>query len=232
MLIRMRFFAGGWQGGPGYETLVTGSPWAHTVLWWMTAAKARMEATMIDGKRWLVLALALMMTGCTDLLSVHPLSLPGDLAFEATLIGEWVNVDEDGTATAMIRASTAQARVYDILWIPPEADEEALRLQGRLVRIGDRLVFDLVKAERPEMGVAGHFFMLVDKQGNELKLHWLDSEWLRERVVRSEKLAFVVVDGKPVITSATPVVLEFMRTYGLDAKAISGTITFTRAKAR
>jgi hypothetical protein len=198
----------------------------------VTAAKALTEATMTDGKRWLVLALVLMLTGCTDLLSVHPLSLPGDLAFEATLIGEWVNVDEAGTATAMIRASAAQARVYDILWIPPEPDEDSLRLQGRLVRIGDKLIFDLVKAERPEMGVSGHFFMLVEKQGNELKLHWLDSEWLRERVMRSDKLAFVVVDGKPVITSPTPVVLEFMRAYGLDAKAFSSTITFTRAKPR
>ena len=91
---------------------------------------------------------------------------------------------------------------------------------------------DLVKTGRPEMGVPGHFFMLVEKQGNELKLHWLDSEWLRERVVRSERLAHIVVGGKPVITSPTPAVLEFMRDYGLNAKAVSGTITFTRARTR
>lgn len=187
---------------------------------------------MSRSRAWPAMAAALLLTGCTDLLSVHPLSPPEGLAFEATLIGEWVNVDEDGTSTALIRASTAQARVYDILWIPAKADEASLRLQGRLVKIGDRLVMDLVKAERPEMGVPGHFFMLVEKKGNELKMRWLDSEWLRERVVRSERLAYVVVDGRPVITSQPAEVLEFMREYGLNAKAVSGTIEFTRAKAR
>ena len=38
-------------------------------------------------------------------------------------------------------------------------DDEALRLRGQLVRVGNRVVLDLVTAKRADMSIPGHFFL-------------------------------------------------------------------------
>ncbi len=176
------------------------------------------------------LASLVMLIGCVDLMSVHPLATNETTVLDTTLVGEWVHSDEDGVTVAWIRQRSPSSKDYDILWIPAKPDEAPLRLNGRLVRIGDRLIFDLVKTERPEMAVPGHFFMLVDKQPDQLRLGWLDSEWLRGRVVAQSKLTHVMVDGKPVVTAQSAEVAAFLSEFGFDPKAVSDTITLKRAK--
>ena len=92
----------------------------------------------------------LLLSGCGDLLSVHPLATAETAVFDAGLLGEWSNAGKDG-AGALIRAGSAQKKEYDIVWMPGEADEDALRLKGQLVKVGDRLVFrpDCRQEDRP-----------------------------------------------------------------------------------
>jgi hypothetical protein len=176
----------------------------------------------------LLAALMLTLAGCTDLLSVHPLATSETAAFDATLLGQWSHSDDDGVTVAWIRPGAPAARDYDILWIPAKPDESALRLNGRLVKIGGRLVLDLVKTERPDMGVPGHFFMLFEKKGDELKLGWLDSEWLRNQAVQPGGPAHVMLDSKPVITAGGKELAAFMEKHGLDPKAVSDSIVLKR----
>ncbi|HPT26793.1 MAG TPA: hypothetical protein PLZ95_10270 [Bryobacteraceae bacterium] len=178
----------------------------------------------------LLAAMTLVLAGCVDLLSVHPLATPETAVFDANLIGEWAHSDDDGITVAWIRPGSPAAKDYDIVWIPAKPDELPLRLNGRLVKVGGRLIFDLVTTERPDMSVPGHFFMLVEKRADELKLHWLDSEWLRNQVVQPGGPAHLMLDSKPVITAGSQAVAAFLEKYSLDPKAISDSITLKRVK--
>jgi hypothetical protein len=177
-----------------------------------------------------VMVLMLLLPGCTDLLSVHPLATSETAAFDATLLGQWSHSDDDGVTVAWIRPGSPGAKDYDILWVPAKPDESPLRLKGRLVKIGGRRVFDLVKTERPDMAVPGHFFMLVETNADELKLHWLDSEWLRNQAVQPGGPAHVMVDSKPVITAGSKELAAFMEKHCLDPKAVSDSITLKRVR--
>lgn len=170
--------------------------------------------------RWLVAALLVVMPGCGDLLSVYP---AGEGVRESWLDGRWECADKDCKGTAYVRAGAGAD--YDVVWAPGEADEEATRFRGRLVKIGGRLVLDLATAKRADFGIPGHFFLLVERgEGGLLKLHWLDSEWLREQ---ARGTAHIVVDKQPVLTGDAG---AFLTKFGLDGRAVSGTISFKAAR--
>ncbi|MBI5281591.1 MAG: hypothetical protein HY858_07925 [Candidatus Solibacter usitatus] len=183
---------------------------------------------------WLALGLMgmLWLAGCGDLLSVHPLATAETTVFDASLTGEWACADKDCKGTALIRAASVEKKEYDIVWIPGDADEEALRLKGKLVKVGERVVFDLVSTKKQELAVAGHFFMLVEKTSDGVKFHWLDSEWLRNRVAWQNALAHTMVGDKPVITAGSAEMNAFLAKAGLDGKAVSDSLAFRRVKGQ
>jgi hypothetical protein len=178
------------------------------------------------------MAVMLLLSGCGDLLSVHPLATAESAVFDAGLLGEWSNAGKDGAGVALIRAGSAQKKDYDIVWIPGDAEEDALRLKGQLVKVGDRLVFDLIAVKKTDLAIPGHFFLLVEKSSDGVKFHWLDSDWLRSRVISQNALAHVMVNDKPVITAGSAEINAFLTKFGLDAKAVSESIVFKLVKGK
>ena len=172
----------------------------------------------------------LLMTGCSDLLSVHPLATPATIVFDAGLTGLWSCENKDCKGTALIRRSEESENSYDIVWIPEEAGEEPLRLKGQLAKTGSRLVFDLVYVKTPNLAIPGHFFMLVEKTAAGVTFHRLDSEWLRGKVIDPKGPAHAMVDGKPVLTAESARINAFLVEFGLDSKAVSGSMIFKRLK--
>ena len=172
-----------------------------------------------------LLAFTVLMPGCGDLLSVHPLATAETAVFDGTLIGEWKCVDKDFKGTVLIRAG--EEKGYDIVWIPEEDGEEALRMRGQLVKVGGRQVFDLLTAKRPDLAIPGHFFMLMEKTADGVKFRWLDSEWLRKQVIAPGGLAHAMVGEKPVITAGSREMNAFLAKFGLDARA-GDSMTFKR----
>ena len=175
--------------------------------------------------RTLLLALLLILPGCGDLLSVHPLASTG--VMDGSLPGEWLCAEKDCKGSVLVRAEEGY---YDIIWIPGEADGEPLRLQGRLVKIGSRFVMDLVTAKRADLAIPGHFFMLLEKSGEGLKFHWLDSDWLRKQAAGPEGVAHLMVDDKPILTGGSAALQAFLLKFGLDPKATAGNMVFRRVK--
>lgn len=180
----------------------------------------------------------LLLSGCSDLLSVHPLATAETAMFDAGLMGEWSCAGEAKSSfqgkslngVALIRAGSAQKKDYDIVWIPDEG--EALRLKGHLVKVGDRLVFDLIAIKQTDLAIPAHFFMLVEKTADGVKFHWLDSEWLRSRVISQNALAHAMLDDKPVITAGSAEINAFLTKFGLDAEAVSGSLSLKRVKGQ
>jgi hypothetical protein len=174
----------------------------------------------------------LLLSGCGDLLSVQPLATAETAVFDAGLTGEWLCMDTNCKGVGLlIRAGSAEKKDYDILWIP-EDSEEALRLKGQLVKVGDRLVFDLVARMRPDLTLPAHFFMLVEKTADGVKFHWLDSNWLRDQVMSKDGLAHAMVDDKPVITAGSAEINAFLAKFGLDPQAVSESIVFKLVKGK
>jgi hypothetical protein len=176
----------------------------------------------------------LLLSGCSDLLSVQPLATAETAVFDAGLIGEWSFAGgapggfehsdiRDLRGVALIRAGSAQKKDYDIVWIPDEG--EALRLKGQLVKVGDRQVFDLIAVKKTDLAIPAHFFMLVEKTADGVKFHWLDSEWLRSQVISQNGLAHAMVNDKPVITAGSAEIKAFLEKFGLDAQAASGSLS-------
>lgn len=77
---------------------------------------------------------------------------------------------------AYLRAAATVKKAYDVVWVPGEGNDDALRLRGQLVRVGNRLVLDLVTAKRADMAIPGHFFLLVRKKEDGVTFQRLDSE--------------------------------------------------------
>lgn len=172
--------------------------------------------------RTLLLALLTMLAGCGDLLSVHPLAATG--VMDGTLTGEWICAEKDCKGSVLVRPEEGY---YDIIWIPGEADGEPLRLQGRMVKIGTRHVLDLVTAKRADLAIPGHFFMLLERSGEGVKFHWLDSDWLRKQALGTPHL---MVDNKPILTGDSATLQAFLLRFGLDPKATAGSMAFRRVK--
>jgi hypothetical protein len=174
----------------------------------------------------------LLLSGCGDLLSVQPLATAETAVFDAGLTGEWSCADTNCKGVSLlIRAGSAEKKDYDFLWIP-EDSEGALRLKGQLVKVGDRLVFDLIPRMRPDLMLPGHSFILVEKTADGVKFHWLDSGWLRSRVTSQDGLAHAMVDDKPVITAGSAEINAFLAKFGLDAQAASSSLSFKRVKGQ
>jgi hypothetical protein len=114
------------------------------------------------------------------------------------------------------------------VWIPEK--DEVLRLKGQLVKVGGRLVFDLIAVKQPDLAIPAHFFLLVEKAADGVKFHWLDSEWLRKQAISQNGLAHAMVNDKPVITAGSAEINAFLAKFGLDAQAVSGSMSFKPAK--
>lgn len=176
------------------------------------------------------MALLLSLPGCADLVSVYPLATAQTATFDAGLLGEWSCMDKDCKGMAAIREDPGRKGCYDIVWIPAETNEETLRLSGRLVKVGDGLVFDLVTAKRTELTVPVHFFLMARKTADGMTVQWLDSEWLRQQATGPNGVAHIMMDNNPIVTAGSAQIHAFLARFGLDAKAVSGSLTFKRAK--
>jgi hypothetical protein len=178
--------------------------------------------------------LTLLLSGCSDLFSVNPLATAETTVFDAGLLGEWSSEGGGGAAgkdldgSVLVRAGAAERKEYEIVWIPKEG--EALRLRGQLVRVGDRLIFDLLAIKEANWAVPGHFFMLMERGADGVMFHWLDSDWLRQKVMLPNALAHAVGEDKPVIVAGGAQINAFLAKYGLDPQAVSVTATLKLVK--
>lgn len=176
--------------------------------------------------RFFALLPFLLLPACGDLLSVHPLATPATTVFDASLLGEWQCAGKDCKGMVVLREGAN--RGYDIVWVPGEADGEPLRMQGRLVKVGSREVMDVIAIRDRTFSVPGHFFLLMQRTGDGVRFQWLDSEWLRNQAAAPGVVAHAMVDDKPVLTAEGGALQTFLAKYGLDVRAVSGTMDFRR----
>ncbi len=165
--------------------------------------------------RWIALVFAaLLLTGCGDLLSVEGLANKGNTVFDPTLVGAW----NSGDAVIIVQAGDDQS--YGIHWLGAEGKEtpEIVRMEGRLVKLGDQRILDLTAADPGAFAIPCHVFLRIRSVKEGLKVQFVDSKWIREQVPSS--LASFMQDDHPVLTAAAPQVEAFLLKFGFDERAL------------
>ena len=167
---------------------------------------------------------ALLLTGCGDLLSVAGLSNKGNTVFDPTLVGAW----SSGDAVIIVQAGDDQS--YGIHWLGTEGKEtpQIVRMEGRLVKLGDQKILDLTAADPGAFAIPCHVFLRIRPVKEGLKVQFVDSKWIREQVPSS--LASFMQDNHPVLTAPAPQVEAFLVKFGFDERALDDPILLRRLK--
>jgi hypothetical protein len=164
---------------------------------------------------------AVLLTGCGDLPSVEGLANKGNTVFDPALVGAW----NSGDAVVIVQAGNDQR--YRIHWLGAEDAEgpetpRLVRMEGRLVKIGDQRILDLTASNPGAFAIPCHVFVRVRPVKEGLKLQFVDSKWIREQVPSS--LASFVQDNHPVLTAPAPQIEAFLLKFGLDERALDDPI--------
>lgn len=150
--------------------------------------------------------LCLMLCGCGDLLSLHPLQLPQEKLFDPSIEGRWENDDNVITVKR-------EGDAYDVTLESKLHKEESSKYEVHLTDIGGVRFADLIWSE-----ALGHMFLKITMKDSEMHLAFMDSKWLRERVAHEES----ETDGgrtQAVLVHKTPQLREIVRKYAREAKA-------------
>jgi len=167
-----------------------------------------------------VLVSSLLMSGCGDLVSLHPLYNEQDCVLDAALEGRWEN--DDAVLTVAREGDT-----YTVTYRPKSTPSEEQTFEMRLVDIGGVRFADIL----PANGVLGHMFLKVRVAENELRFAFFDSEWLRQRVPH-EDVRVAKDNRQAVLIERTPELRKTVEKYAQRPEACDDEILFRRAPAR
>jgi hypothetical protein len=159
------------------------------------------------------------MTGCGDLLSLHPLYTGQDRVFDAALEGRW---EDDDNLLTVERSGDS----YEVVLLSKTDPSEKQTYEMHLVNIGGIRMADIL----PTGGILGHMFLKVRVAEGELRIAFFDSAWLLERiphepvlVARNNRLA--------VLIARTPELRKQVEKYAAAPEAYDDEIRYRRAPA-
>ena len=167
----------------------------------------------------LALAGLFMMTGCSSIVSLSPFVTEKDATTDPALPGIWV--DAEGKDTFIIRQNGA---AYAFTYI--EKSGTAYKFDGRLWKIGDTLLLDLVTTNDAPFHLPVHFAMRVWVDRDTLRMAFYDTDWFKKLV--TEQLATRKVDDRTVITAAPEAVRAFYLAHAADVQACGEPDTLRR----
>jgi hypothetical protein len=148
----------------------------------------------------------LLLTGCGDLLSLHPLYTDRDRVFDLAVEGRW-ETDDD------VLTVSREDDAYTVTLQSKKDPSERSQYEIHLVDIKGVRFADLLPAE----GI-GHMFLKVRVAEGQLHLAFLDSEWLRQRVPH-EQAEVAKGEKQAVLTAPTPELRKLVEQYALEPKA-------------
>ena len=162
--------------------------------------------------RFATIALAGMfiMTGCSSIVSLQPFVTEIEATKDPMLPGTWM--DADGKDTFVIRQNGAG---YVFTYI--EKSGTAYKFDGRLWKIGDALLLDLVTTNDAPFHLPVHFAMRVWVERDSLRMAFFDTDWFKKLV--AEQLANQKVDDRIVITATPAAIRAFYLANAGDEKA-------------
>jgi hypothetical protein len=166
---------------------------------------------------WTLLGATLLATGCGDLISLHALYTAQDRVFDAKLEGKW---DDKDNWLIVERAGDG----YDVTLESKKHLTDPSKFEMRLVDIAGVRFADLLPSD-----TLGHMFLKLRVTEGELRLAFMDSEWLRKRIPH-EEADLVNHRKQDVLTAHTPELRNLVAKYAAEPKAYGEEVVFQRAK--
>jgi hypothetical protein len=162
----------------------------------------------------LIAASAVALTGCSDLVSLNPFVTAQDAVIDPTLAGTWKNPDDGALYVIQQDGST-----YTITY---SSDKDHAKFEGRLMKVGDAEILDLLAEDNDGFRVPVHVAARVWPEGSTLRWAFLDSKWLREQAAQLPTRA----KGDGTMLMATPeAVHAFLLKFAADPKSYEGNPT-------
>jgi hypothetical protein len=162
---------------------------------------------------WVVVFLAVLLTGCGELPSVEGIATKDNTVFDPALVGAW------NAGDAVIIVQKGDDLGYHIHWAGAEGTETPrfVRMEGMLVKLGEQRVLDLTAARQDAFSIPCHVFLRIRPVNDGLKVQFIDSKWIREQ---ARALPGFVQDGHPVLTAPAAQVEGFLRKFGFEERAL------------
>ncbi len=164
-----------------------------------------------------VMAMALTLCGCEPVLSLHPLFDDKARVFEPRLLGTWADgkrkwgKGDECTYTF----HSAQENAYEIVGNGCDLGN----LRGQLARLGEFLYLD-VAPEKDTLLIPAHLFFKVELEGDELRLSYLDDDWLTKMLKENRiTIGHEFMDPEEeglLLTASTTELQELMEKYATD----------------
>jgi len=171
--------------------------------------------------------------------SLQPLFEKSDLVFEPGLVGIWKTTDNADTWTfERTKNSNEYVLVYHQAEFEPNSPflgqksvaGDTVRFEARLGGLGGHLFLDLIpeKDGNPQVHndlfnwhlIRAHTICRVWLEKNELRLGWLDEDWLEKALQSGEvKIAYAQAEDGIVVTAPTKELQQLVLKYAEDEKA-------------
>jgi hypothetical protein len=163
---------------------------------------------------WVNVFATVFLTGCGDLPSVEGLANKENTVFDPALVGAW------NAGDAVIIVQKGEDNSYRIHWVGAEGSTDTprfVRMEGRLVKIGEQRILDLTAARQDAFSIPCHVFLRIRPVNDGLKVQFIDSKWIREQ---ARALPGFVQDGHPVLTGPAAQVEALLVKFGFDERAL------------
>jgi hypothetical protein len=146
---------------------------------------------------------------------VEALASKDNVVFDPALEGAW----NSGDAVVMVQRGDDLG--YRIHWIGTETTStpRVLEMEGKLVKVGDQRILDLVSSDPGAFSIPCHVFLRIRPVKEGLKVQFVDSKWIRDQAKAAALPSFVFEDT-PVLTASTARLGAFFLKFGFDEQAL------------
>jgi hypothetical protein len=151
------------------------------------------------------------------LISLNPFVAEGQTITDPALAGVWKGSAEEVDTVTIQPKGALYALHYS------DGKSESMDFEGRLARVGDAEVLDLITTQDSGFAVPVHMLIRLWPEAGKLKFAYLQSDWLRQQAKRS--LATQESHERTLITTQGDAVVQFLKKFGGDARAYSGDLT-------
>ena len=167
-------------------------------------------------------AAAVLMTGCGSMLSVLPLSSGENVVQDPRLIGTWQ--DEKGENIMVVRPGEDKA--YDVIYASTNDSSAVMRFEVQLVQLKEFRFLDIVRST-DGWSIPGHNFAKVSLEGDQVKISFFDSDWLKEQILGErpaarQKHELVILRDNPAGLQ------EMVAKYANEPRAFDGQLEMKR----
>jgi hypothetical protein len=175
---------------------------------------------MLRAKILPLISVLACLTGCSGVVSLHPLALPHDkeTVFDPALVGTWEEATDSGD-TLKNRYTVARAASGYSVRVTTGVEE--IKGTMYLTKVGGRSLLDVYcpgKDEQPPV----HFFVKVRIEKDAAWVAQMDSKWLQDQIKSRGELQYEPLnkdDLRLVLTASSADLRRYLLPYAADDRA-------------